>query len=378
MKNMRFKVFCLCFLFVSFLCKGQDLKESLKYARMMQDVYADVAKKALPAVVTIKTARRIKQYYYVPQRRNVPLSPFGYNFFHRGKIVEKDSPPMFSGQASGFIINPAGYIITNCHVIKGQTNFIIKLNNGKEYKGEIVGMDPETDIAVLKIDTGYELPYLKFADPDTVKVGHFAIAIGAPYGLGQTVTTGIVSYKGRTTGLNPYENYIQTDASINPGNSGGPLLNIEGEVMGVNDFILTPPGSKGNIGLAFAISGNLAENVSKQLIESGKAEKPWLGVAMNSLSNDELQRLGNGVKLVSIGAQSPADLGGLCVGDVIKSIDGKEIKEPADIKRIILSHRPGDKININLIRNETEDNLTLKIGVRKRNINNQYWRFMKR
>ena len=249
---------------------------------------------------------------------------------------------------------------------------------GKEYKGEIVGMDPETDIAVLKIDTGYKLPYLKFSDPDSVKVGHFAIAIGAPYGLGQTVTTGIVSYKGRTTGLNPYENYIQTDASINPGNSGGPLLNIEGEVIGVNDFILTPPGSKGNIGLAFAISGNLAENVSKQLIESGKAEKPWLGVAMNSLSNDELQRLGNGVRLVSIGSQSPADLGGLCVGDIIKSIDGKEVKEPADIKRIILSHNPGDSINVSLVRNEMEEKLKLKIGVRKNNINNQYCRFIER
>jgi serine protease Do len=349
-----------------------NVNEAVKYAKSLQDAFASVAEKALPAVVTIKTAKKIKQYYYLPERR---VSPFGFRIFTPGRIIQQESKPIYSGQASGFIINEDGYIITNCHVVKEQTDFKVILNSGEEYNAGIVGMDPDTDIAVLKINVDKKLPYLKFADPESVKVGHYAIAIGAPYGLGQTVTTGIVSYKGRTAGMNHYENYIQTDASINPGNSGGPLLNLDGEVIGVNDFILSPPNSRGNIGLAFAIAGKLADNIATQLIQSGKADKPWIGIAMNKLPENQLpDQLDNGVMIAGVQQDSPAETAGLQAGDIIYEINGIKVSNPQDIVKLILNQVPGNIINVSYLHNSELKKVNIKIGIRDNYVINGLWR----
>jgi len=361
----------LCFSFLNTLV-AENNETVLDYAKSLQNAFANVAEKALPAVVTIKTAKKIKQYYYLQQRR---MSPFGIRIFPRGRVIAKESPPIYSGQASGFIINRDGYIITNCHVVKEQTNFKVILNSGEEYSAGIVGMDPDTDIAVLKINSEHKLPYLKFADPKTIKVGHYAIAIGSPFGLGQTVTTGIVSYKGRKTGMNNYENYIQTDASINPGNSGGPLLNLDGDVIGVNDFILSPPNSQGNIGLAFAIAGKLAENTATQLIDSGKADKPWIGIAMNPISKEQLpESINSGVFVAAVQKGSPAAKAGLAVGDIIYQIADVKVNKPEDIAKAVMNQIPGNIVKLSFIRNQKNYDLDIKLGIKDNFVFNRIWR----
>jgi serine protease Do len=352
--------------------KNNKTSEAVNYAKSLQNAFASVAEKALPAVVTIKTAKKIKQYYYLPERR---VTPFGVRIFTPGRIIQQESKPIYSGQASGFIINEDGYIITNCHVVKEQTNFKVILNSGEKYDAGIVGMDPDTDIAVLKINATKKLPFLRFADPESVKVGHYAIAIGSPYGLGQTVTTGIVSYKGRTAGMNHYENYIQTDASINPGNSGGPLLNLDGEVIGINDFILSPPNSRGNIGLAFAIAGKLADNISSQLITSGKAYKPWIGIALNKLSQKELpDSLKNGVLVAGVQKNSPAATANLQKGDIIYKINNITVSNPQDIVKLLLNQIPGNVINVSYLRNKKLHNIDIKVAIRDNYVFNSTWR----
>lgn len=338
-----------------------DKNEGISIAEKLQDTFANVAEKALPAVVIIKTSRRIKQYYYL----NPGYDSFSYRFFRRPRqILERESQPIPSGQASGFILNEKGYILTNYHVVKDQSDFKIAMLDGDEYNAKIVGVDPETDIAVLKIKTAKKLPFLKFADLKTVKVGHYAIAIGAPFGLNHTVTVGTVSFKGRSTGMNFYENYIQTDAAINPGNSGGPLLNLKGEVIGVNDFILSPPGSQGNIGLGFAISGKLAEHVAKQLISKGKAEKPWIGIAMQDNTTLSTGNNRPGVMIVGILKESPAEKACLKVKDVILKIDKEKITKPDEINRIIATHLPGDNISLEIERDEKTIVKMVELGSR--------------
>lgn len=374
---MTKRLLILFFIFALFIESYAEEQEDsdFSFAYKLQNTFATVAEKALPAVVIVKTAKRIKQYYY--------LSPdyggFPHPFFRRPRqIFEKESNPIPSGQASGFILNQDGYILTNYHVIKEQSSFKIAMLNGEEYNAKIVGSDPETDIAVLKIDAKKKLPFLKFADPKTVMVGHFTIAIGAPFGLEHTVTTGIVSYKGRTAGMNLYENYIQTDAAINPGNSGGPLLNLKGEVIGVNDFILSPPGSQGNIGLGFAISGKLAQHIATQLIAKGKAEKPWIGIAMQNLSPKIKNKNGikHGVLVQALHNDGPADAAGINVGDIITQINGTQINTHEDVKQSVINHLPGDEMTITVKRKGIEKIMTVKIGSRpETNLNKyDYWR----
>ena len=343
-----------------------DIGRDFAYAKSLQNVFAHVSEKALPAVVIIKTAKRIKQYYYLQPRFSDPYAAFAYRFFHNPQIIERETDPVPSGQASGFFISKDGYILTNAHVVRNQSSFRICLKNGDEYDAKIVGIDNDTDLAVLKINTDHDMPYLKFADPDSVKVGHYAIAVGAPYGLGHTITTGVVSYMGRTAGMNPYENYIQTDAAINPGNSGGPLLNLDEEVIGVNDFILSPPGSRGNIGLGFAISGKLAKYIAFQLMKNGKADKPWVGIAMRPLDlNLKVQNnLSHGVMVTALYANGPADSAKIQLGDLILRIDETNINLPEDLRQAIMSYSPNDKVVFVIKRNGKKMNVDVTIGTR--------------
>ncbi len=301
-------------------------KEDLPHA--LQNAYANVAEKAMPSVVTI------------------------YSLQYNGEtFIDK-------AVGSGFIVSDSGYIVTNYHVIQDADALAVKLADKKVLLGKLVGTSKDTDLAVLKIDCG-KLPYLKFANTKDVKVGHYAIAIGAPFSLSQTVTTGIVSQKGRELGLHYREDYIQTDASINPGNSGGPLLNIDGEVIGVNDCIISPSSgdTKGSVGLGFAIDGNLAKTFVNAIIKSASPNRPYVGITME-------MRMETDPPVVSeVTKDSPASKAGILVGDLIVQIDSRKVKTIRDVQSVLLTYYdPGDTVQFVIRRKEKEITIKIKIG----------------
>ncbi len=324
-------------------------------ARAMQDEFAAVAEKSTPAVVVVRTGRHVTR-----RVRTGNAYEDLYNYYYgRGEVRRQLVP---TGQGSGFFINENGYILTNFHIVKDQEYFQVTLHDGREFDAVLAGEDPLSDLAVLKIDAKEKFPFLTFADSDKVKPGYWAIAIGAPFSLSYTVTVGVVSHNRRTVGMNPHENFIQSDASINPGNSGGPLLDIDGKVIGVNDFILTPQG--GNIGLSFAIAGNLAKRIGEDLINYGKVERSWIGVGMAELSATAKKEfnLPYGVVINQLYRNSPAQRDGLKTGDIILEIDGLKADQLNQVRLQILSHRPGEKIKFLIKRDNKEQEITVTAG----------------
>lgn len=324
-------------------------------AKAMQEEFAAVAEKSTPAVVVIQTGRQVQT-----RVRSGNSYEDLYNLYYgRGRVRRQLVP---TGQGSGFFVNDKGHILTNYHIVKDQDYFRITLHDGREFEAALVGEDPLSDLAVLKVNSDEKFSYLTFADSDKVKPGYWAIAIGAPFSLSYTVTIGVVSHNRRTVGMNPHENFIQTDASINPGNSGGPLLDIDGKVIGVNDFILTPQG--GNIGLSFAIAGNLANRIGEDLINFGKVERSWVGIGMAEL-NSEMKRelkLTHGVLINQLYRGSPGQQAGLRNGDIILEIDGQKAEQLDMIRLQILSHRPGDKIKFQVNRQGQILEITVTAG----------------
>ncbi len=307
-------------------------------AASLQAEFTRAIEKTMPAVVLITAQKRIGV-----------VSPYFDLYSARRRIDYMDVP---SGQGSGFFIRKDGLILTNYHVVRDQDSFWITAHDGEEYPAQVVGADPPTDLALLKIgdSKGREFPVLPFADPESVQLGHWAIAIGAPFSLSRTVTVGIVSNKKRSgVGVNLHENYVQTDASINPGNSGGPLLNLKGEVIGVNDFILSPSG--GNIGLSFAISSGIARQVAAELSEKGHVERPWLGVILAPLDRDSKQQFGSehGVLVARLYRNSPA-ASALRPGDVILKAAGKPIASPYDLQSIVFGTQPDSELELEVQR----------------------------
>ena len=292
-----------------------DLPAGMSRSDDLQTKFAEVAEKCIPAVVVIRTGRSI-------QGHPVTYDPYEdiYRYFYGGKSAEKK---VQTGQGSGFFIRYDGYILTNFHIVKGQDYFTVVLADKREFEAKVIGTDPFSDLALLKIDAAEKFPYLEFANTDNLKIGHWAIAIGAPFSLNHTVTAGIISHKQRTVGLNVHENFIQTDTSINPGNSGGPLLNLEGKVIGVNDFILSP--SAGNIGLSFAIDGNLSKKISGELMQSGTVKRPWIGISMADISAEhkKMLNLKSGVAAINVVYGAPAQKAGIKDEDIILEVDGK-------------------------------------------------------
>lgn len=307
-------------------------------AASLQAEFTRAIEKTMPAVVLITAQKRIGV-----------VSPYFDLYSSRRRIDYMDVP---SGQGSGFFIRKDGLILTNHHVVRDQDSFWITTHDGEEYPAQVVGVDPPTDLALLKIGDpkGREFPVLPFADPESVQLGHWAIAIGAPFSLSRTVTVGIVSNKKRSgVGVNLHENYVQTDASINPGNSGGPLLNLKGEVIGVNDFILSPSG--GNIGLSFAISSGIARQVAAELSEKGHVERPWLGVILAPLDRDSKQQFGSehGVLVARLYRNSPA-ASALRPGDVILKAAGKTVSSPYDLQSIVFGTQPDSELELEVRR----------------------------
>ncbi len=317
--------------------------------------FANLVSKVKHSVVNISTTHIVKESPLIPFF--MPNTPFG-NFF--GPMPQVKMKVYALG--SGFVISSDGLILTNNHVVDNATSIKIKLDNGTEYKAKIIGRDPKTDLALIKVTPDKNFPKpLKLGNSDKIRVGDWVVAVGNPFGLGQTVTAGIISAKGRVIGEGPYDDFLQTDAAINPGNSGGPLFDLKGEVIGINTAIL----NRGqNIG--FAIPINIAKNLLPQL-KKGKVIRGWLGVEIQDLTPELARSFGlkqaTGVLISNILPNSPAEKAGLKHGDIIVAYNGKPVKNGYEISRLVAETRPGTLATLKIIRDGKEKTLKVKIGI---------------
>jgi len=335
--------------------------------RLVPENFSNLSEKASPAVVNIRTVKTIKgggrvfrHFSRDPFGKDDPMEDFFEKFF--GEKPQHEFKQRSLG--SGFIIDKEGYIVTNNHVIENADKIKVKLNNGKEFDAEIIGRDPNTDIALIKIKPARHLPAVKVGDSDALKVGQWVIAIGSPFGLEHTVTAGIVSAKGRVIGSGPYDDFIQTDASINPGNSGGPLINMNGDVIGINTAIVA-----GGHGIGFAIPINLAKGIINQLKKHGEVTRGWLGVAIQDLNEDLAKYYGvegkKGVLVAEVFPGDPADEAGIKPKDIIVGVNGEKVETGRDLTRIIANFGVGENVKIKLLRNNREKTVNVKIAKRK-------------
>ncbi len=323
--------------------------------------YADTVSKATPAVVTIHAQTRARQ----PQQYPFMDDPFFRRFFgERGNQQTPNQPPR-QGLGSGVIVREDGYILTNHHVIDGADKIEVDLNDNRSLEAQVVGSDPPSDLAVLKVNaTG--LPVLPLGDSDRTRVGDVVLAIGNPLGVGQTVTMGIISAKGRQTGLSngSFEDFLQTDAPINRGNSGGALISTNSELIGINSQILSPSG--GSIGLGFAIPSNMARNVMEQLINTGKVRRGQLGIVVLPIPSEEASKLGvtqgPGVVVYQVQSGSGADRAGLRQGDVISALNGQAVADPNSFRNAIASTPPGTEITLTVKRGGSEQQVRATLG----------------
>lgn len=343
---------------------ADELQPTKEYLVRTAQVFSEIIEKSKPAVVYIQVSKK-------PRGNQSPqelLSPELEKFFGQDKNTNNDNP--FFNQAtysygSGFIFNPDGYIITNSHVIKDATRITVTLTDKRRFSATTVGTDPKTDIGLIKINAS-QLPTIPLGNSDLLKSGHWVLAIGSPYEYIQTVTAGIVSATGRNSlGISDYENFIQTDAAISLGNSGGPLINIEGEVIGMNTAFLTQTG--GYMGIGFAIPINMVRKVTEQLIDQGKVTRAWLGVALKDDSVDvpDLQDITSyqAARIVGIKKDSPAEYADLRKGDLIITIDGAPIAGAADLRNRVSLTPPYSEVTIEYIRNQLKIVQTIKLGV---------------
>ncbi len=369
------------FLLLPGLVFGQE-QGSIDALRQMGKAFAGIAEKASPAVVGVKAERTVTQ-----EQSGFHDGPFGdpfddefFKFFfgpqHRQRRAPQQQTPqqrapkqrksIQRAQGSGFIISSDGYILTNNHLVGEAEKVSVKLGDGRDFEAKIIGTDPDSDIAVLKIDAK-ELVYLELADSDALEVGEWVIAIGNPFRLSHTVTAGIVSAKGRSNvGLVTYEDFIQTDAAINPGNSGGPLLNLDGKVVGINTAIISRSG--GNMGIGLAIPVNMAKGIYEQLIESGKVVRGFLGVSIQDLTLELAEKFEledtKGVLLSEVMADSAAEKAGLEKGDIVLELDGKEVAKANELQRRVAMLKPGTKVKLVVLRNGKRKSFKVKLGER--------------
>jgi serine protease Do len=291
-------------------------------------------------------------------------SPFEELFRRFGERPDADGQPGRASQGSGFVIDAAGYIVTNAHVVGGAESVTVMLADGRSLAARVIGRDRPTDIALLKVEAGAKLPALRFGDSDATRVGEWVMAMGNPFGLGGTVTAGIVSARGRQIGAGPYDDFIQTDAPINPGNSGGPLVNAAGEVIGVNTAIFSPSG--GNVGIGFAVPARMVERVVADLKDDGRVERGWLGVSLQPLDATLAGALGltdaSGALVSSVEAGGPAARAGLAAGDVVTRLDGRAIASPRELAAAIGTARPGGKVSLGFRRGGEAREAAITLG----------------
>jgi serine protease Do len=347
--------------------------KSIDTLRQLGKAFATIAEKASPAVVAIKVDKKVTVNY--------PQSPFGnqvdpfsddfFDYFFRGRTPQRQpqqpqqprqTPKREyhqTAQASGFIVTADGYILTNNHLVGNVDEVEVTLTDGRKFTAKMVGADPDSDVAVVKIDAN-NLPFLEMADSDKIEVGEWVVAIGNPFGLSHTVTAGIVSAKGRSgLGISNYEDFIQTDAAINPGNSGGPLVDLDVKVVGINTAIIGPGG---NIGIGLAIPINIAKNAYEQLIKKGKVVRGFLGVGIQDLTPELAESFNikdtKGVLVPDVAAGSAAEKAGIKAGDVILELDGQPVAKALDLRGRIAMKMPGDEVSIVILRDGKKKTVT--------------------
>jgi len=350
MRNfLKIFVFSILFLNLSSPASSENIPSS----------FADLAEKLMPSVVNISTTQTVTTRSNPFPFQFPPGSPLEDMFKEFGTPQERKT----SALGSGFIIDKKGIVVTNNHVIQGAEDIVVIVGGKKDYKAKVLGADPGMDLAVLQIETEDNFAPVKFGNSDKARIGDWVIAIGNPFGLGGTVTAGIISARNRSIGLSRYEDFIQTDASINQGNSGGPLFNMDGEVVGINTAIL---GQSGSIGIGFAIPSNSAQRVINQLIEFGETKRGWLGVRIQVVTQDivDVEKLDKprGALVVSVASGSPSDKAGLLSGDIILEFDGKEITEMKELPKIVAQTDVGKKVSVKIWRNQKEITKTITLG----------------
>lgn len=334
-------------------------------ARPAPDSFSDLAERLLPSVVNISTTQTRKEM--APELPAIPPgSPFE-EFFK--EFLERQRGPdalprKITSLGSGFVIDPSGIIVTNNHVIAEAEEITVTLLDNTQLTAEIIGRDAKTDIALLKVEPEKELPAVTFGNSKDAKIGDWIIAIGNPYGLGGSVTVGIVSAHHRDINIGPYDDFIQTDASINRGNSGGPMFNLDGEVIGINTAIFSPTG--GSVGLGFAIPSNLAEPVIAQLQEFGRTRRGWLGVRIQAVTEEIAESLGlaepTGALIAKVNEGEPAAKGGMQSGDVVLEFGGEKIADYRKLQKVVAAAKVGDTVTVTVWRDEKEVPLKIKIG----------------
>ncbi len=345
---------------------NETIETSQHKASISQELpdFVSLAKKIRPVVVNVSTTQ-VSQgrspEFANPFGEDHPMSEFWRRFF--GGPFPR-GPSRQKSLGSGVIIDRNGSILTNNHVVENAEKIIVRLADGKKYEAKVVGKDPKTDLAIIKIDTKDDLPAATLGDSNRLDVGEWVLAIGNPFGLDNTVTSGIVSAKGRDIGQGPYDNFIQTDASINPGNSGGPLINLRGEVVGINTLIYS--GSGGNIGIGFSIPINLAKELLPQLTADGKVTRGYLGVFIQKVTPEIAESLeldeARGALVADVQKDGPAERAGLKLGDVITKFDEKEIKNSSDLPRIVAGTPADKKVQVEVLRDKEELTLTVVVG----------------
>ena len=329
-------------------------------AKEIPNSFADLAEKLMPSVVNISTTTTvITNTNPFPGFEFPPGSPFEDMFKEFGTPQKRKSAAL----GSGFIIDEKGILITNNHVIQDAEDIVVKVGGEKEYKAKIIGADPLSDIAVLQIDSKDKFIPVEFGNSDKARIGDWVIAIGNPFGLGGTVTSGIISARNRSIGLSRYEDYIQTDASINSGNSGGPLFNMDGDVIGINTAIL---GKGGSIGIGFSIPSNSAKKVIDQLIKFGETKRGWLGVRIQTVTQEiaDIEKLDEprGALVASVAEKSPSDKAGIKAGDIITEFNGVKIKEMKELPKIVAQTEVGKTVDVKIWRNKKEITKKIKLG----------------
>tara|TARA_X000000950_G_scaffold156558_1_gene191979 strand:+ start:2339 stop:3796 length:1458 start_codon:yes stop_codon:yes gene_type:complete len=339
----------------------------------LSDNFADLVENKSPSVVNVFTVQKPKQTSnnqnplenIPPQFRDFFKNfPPGFPFGPQQQQPNQQESERPQALGSGFVIDSTGYIVTNNHVIEQANEIKVKFQDDSELEAKLIGTDKLTDIALLKVESKSPLPYLKFADSDKARVGHSVFAIGNPFGLGGTVTSGIISAFNRDINAGPYDSFIQTDASINRGNSGGPLFNLDGEVLGINTAIFSPTG--GSVGIGFSIPANLAKPIIEQLRKFGKTQRGWLGVRIQELTPEIAKSLGlkneDGVLISMVNPGEPAEKGGLKSGDVILEFNGKKIKDVKSLQRTVAESAVESKAKVKVWRDKKSKSFTVKLG----------------